>query len=95
MSGQLDSRKLYVAEWAILDRKIIPPSPEANRDYRLHLERFDDHPELEGERLFMDMFDPELETVLRSKQARPELIARMQQPALSSYSYSYSYSCSA
>jgi hypothetical protein len=69
VQGQYDQSRILVAEWAILDRNIIkyykiPAQPE-----QLVLEKFADHPQLEGERQMMDVFEPDLEMYYRIPQA--------------------------
>ncbi len=58
-SGQ----EILVAQWAVLDRMVLPETKAftPGQIVQLEVEKFDDHPELEGERLMMDMFDPDLE----------------------------------
>ena len=48
-----------MAHWAIRDKQILDLGKEQGGTYPLTLELFDDHPELEGERLLMetDEFD--------------------------------------
>lgn len=60
VDGQYDEEKIVVAEWAVLDRNIIKAYEGTDGPERLILEKFDDHPELEGERLMMDIFEPDL-----------------------------------
>jgi hypothetical protein len=55
LSGKYDHDRMQVAHWAILDGEPIHGLPEkAGTCYHLVVERFDDHPELEPERLVMD-----------------------------------------
>jgi hypothetical protein len=54
-----------VAEWAILDGKVIKSYQEPRRAEQLVLEKFSDHPQLEGERQMMDIFEPDLEMYYR------------------------------
>jgi len=58
-----DVREILVAQWAVLDRKVLPEAEKfvPGSLVELTVEKIDDHPELEGERLMMDMFDPDLE----------------------------------
>jgi hypothetical protein len=51
IEGTYAGQRILVAEWGIRDRKVVaaPPQPGAVR--RLIVERYDAHPELEGERL--------------------------------------------
>jgi hypothetical protein len=54
LEGRCDGRRIQVARWAILDRTALAPARQVGRPYRLVLERFEDHPELESERLVTD-----------------------------------------
>jgi len=57
-SGPSDTEKILIAHWAILDCEPITGIPEnMGSAYRLTVERFEDHPELEPERLVMDTQD--------------------------------------
>jgi hypothetical protein len=60
VDGQYDEEKIVVAEWAVLDRKVVKSYDGNDGVGRLILEKFDDHPELEGERQMMDIFEPDL-----------------------------------
>jgi len=60
VDGQYDDEKILVAEWAVLDRNIVKTYEGTGGVERLILEKFDDHPELEGERQLMDIFEPDL-----------------------------------
>lgn len=47
--------EFLVAEWVIMDGAVLPEAARTpGRIYRLRLEKFNDHPELEGERLIME-----------------------------------------
>lgn len=47
--------EFLVAEWVIMDGKLLCDTQRTSGEsYRLRLESFEDHPELEGERLIMD-----------------------------------------
>jgi len=61
--GTYVQKEILVAQWAVLDRTVLPQTSEFKEGLaaELSVERFDKHPELEGERLMMDMFDPDLE----------------------------------
>ena len=63
LQGEYSEKEILVAEWAVLDREIIEEASARKLGDKetLHVELFDDHQELEGERLMMDMFDPDLE----------------------------------
>jgi len=52
--GRLDARRILVARWAILDGRTLPAAGKAGEPLRLVLERFEDHPELDSERLIME-----------------------------------------
>lgn len=58
ITGTCSNREVMVAQWAILDGQTLNSAQhqkgEKGRKYRLRLEPFSDHPELEGERLIMD-----------------------------------------
>lgn len=63
VAGEYTEQEVLVAQWAVLDRQVLPEAAarEIGQEEQLRIELFDDHPELEGERLMMDMFDPDLE----------------------------------
>ena len=63
LQGNYPAKEILVAQWAVLDRTVLPEAADfAEGDIaELQVEKFDQHPELEGERLMMDMFDPDLE----------------------------------
>jgi hypothetical protein len=65
VQGEYKQDRILVAEWAILDRKIVKQYAEITKSERLVLEIFDEHPELEGERLMMDIFEPDLDMYYR------------------------------
>ncbi len=65
LEGKYEEERIVVAEWAVLDRKIVKKYPETPRVETLFLEKFDDHPELEGERQMMDIFEPDLDMYYR------------------------------
>ena len=56
LDGTLDQKRVRVAQWVIRDSRVLP---DANRregfETRLTIERYDAHPELEGERLLTDL----------------------------------------
>ena len=60
LKGQYTEEKIVVAEWAVLDRQIVKDYEKEAEVQQLVLEKFDDHPELEGERQLMDIFEPDL-----------------------------------
>jgi hypothetical protein len=57
VEGRCDAKRILVAHWAILDSKNLPAVGATGAHLRLVLERFDDHPELESERLVMTDVD--------------------------------------
>lgn len=65
--GAYEPGEILVAQWAVLDRKVLPEASRIRVGFEdeLAVERFDRHPELEGERLMMDLFDPELDLYYR------------------------------
>jgi len=53
--GRYAEKQIMVAHWAIRDGKMLPTAVrDKTKTYCLVLEPFDEHPELEGERLIMD-----------------------------------------
>ncbi len=55
LEGRYRERTLLVAQWAIRDGRVLQSAARRpGQVYRLTVERFDAHPELEGERLIMD-----------------------------------------
>lgn len=65
VSGEYRQDTVLVAEWAILDRTIVKKYDTPVQPEQLVLEKFGDHPELEGERQMMDVFEPDLEMYYR------------------------------
>ncbi len=65
LQGEYQQERVLVAEWAILDREIVREYSFPAVTEQLNLEKFDDHPELEGERQMMDIFEPDLEMYYR------------------------------
>jgi len=63
--GTYKDKRILVAEWAVLDRQVIKAYGETTETEQLILEKFSDHPELEGERQMMDIFEPDLELYYR------------------------------
>lgn len=61
--GNYVAPEVLVAQWAVLDRSVLPETADflPGKKVQIVVEKVDDHPELEGERLMMDMFDPDLE----------------------------------
>jgi hypothetical protein len=59
--GEYTARTIQVAQWAIRDTRVLPTARKAaGSEHRLTLERYDAHPELEGERLITDSEASEL-----------------------------------
>jgi hypothetical protein len=55
ISGSYRQKKIMAAHWVIEEGEVLKEAiREKGRTYRMVLERYDDHPELEGERLIMD-----------------------------------------
>jgi len=55
ISGAYRQKKIMAAHWVIEDGQVLRDAKrEKGKTYRMSLERYDDHPELEGERLIMD-----------------------------------------
>jgi hypothetical protein len=55
ISGFYRHKKIMAAHWVIEDGRVLEDAKrEKGKTYRMILERFDDHQELEGERLIMD-----------------------------------------
>ncbi|MBE9546386.1 MAG: hypothetical protein IMF10_02690 [Proteobacteria bacterium] len=55
VSGSYRRKKIMAAHWVIEDGRVHRDAKrEKGKIYRMVLERYDDHPELEGERLIMD-----------------------------------------
>ena len=55
ISGSYRQKKIMAAHWVIEEGRVLTDAKrEKGKTYRMVLERFDDHPELEGERLIMD-----------------------------------------
>lgn len=55
ISGSYPQKKIMVAHWVIEDGRVLKDAKrEKGKSYKMILERYDDHPELEGERLIMD-----------------------------------------
>jgi hypothetical protein len=63
IAGEYFEREILIAQWAVLDRLVLPETKgfQIDKSMELKVEKFDQHPELEGERLMMDMFDPDLD----------------------------------
>jgi hypothetical protein len=54
LSGKPTSSRIAVYHWVILDSKIVPNQRRKEQSYRLVLEPFDLHPQLESERQISD-----------------------------------------
>jgi hypothetical protein len=61
VEGRYESSRLLVAQWAIRGARVLPEArKQPGQTYRLTLERYDAHPELEGERLVTERDEPDL-----------------------------------
>jgi hypothetical protein len=61
MEGTYSGRTVLVAQWAIRDRRVLPTAHKTTGSvHKLTLERYDAHPELEGERLISAGDAPDL-----------------------------------
>ena len=61
LEGTYPENTIIVAHWAIRDRKVLPDARrQAGATERLTVERFDAHPELEGERVISAGDTPKL-----------------------------------
>jgi len=60
VEGRYDGKRVAVAQWAILGGAVLPADWKVGEPRRLVLERFEDHPELESERLIMGGAGPAL-----------------------------------
>jgi hypothetical protein len=65
VQGEYTQERLLVAEWAVLDRTVIKAYQEPAVSELLVVEPFSRHPQLEGERQMMDVFEPDLEMYYR------------------------------
>ncbi len=55
ISGSYRQKKIMVAHWVIEEGQVLKEAiREKGKPYRMVLELYNDHPELEGERLIMD-----------------------------------------
>ena len=55
VAGTYDGRVIQIAQWAIRDSKLLPGArKDVGAVFTLTVERYDEHPELEGERLISD-----------------------------------------
>jgi hypothetical protein len=56
IDGQYAQKKVQIAQWAIRDGKVLPDARKTpGTTSRVTVERYDAHPELEGERLISDL----------------------------------------
>jgi hypothetical protein len=61
VAGTYSDRRMLVAHWVIRDRKVLADARRApGSTHRLTIERFDAHPELEGERVISASDTPKL-----------------------------------
>jgi hypothetical protein len=55
VEGTYDSRVIQIAQWAIRDSKLLPGArKDVGAAFTLTVDRYDEHPELEGERVISD-----------------------------------------
>jgi hypothetical protein len=55
IDGTYDGRVIHIAQWVIRDSQMLPGARRsAGASFTLTVERYDEHPELEGERLISD-----------------------------------------
>lgn len=61
IDGELTDKVISVAQWSVLDGKVVPAylDYKVGQTYRLALEAWHDHPEQESERMIMGDFDEE------------------------------------
>ncbi|HSF18195.1 MAG TPA: hypothetical protein VLK65_21855 [Vicinamibacteria bacterium] len=58
IEGRYDAAKVLAAHWVIRDERVLDEAKRSKGDrFRLTLEPYDDHPELEGQRLVMETDD--------------------------------------
>ncbi|HXV63995.1 MAG TPA: hypothetical protein VEK15_25070, partial [Vicinamibacteria bacterium] len=58
IEGSYDAAKILAAHWVIRDERMLDDAKRSKGDrFRLTLEPYDDHPELEGQRLVMETDD--------------------------------------
>ena len=60
VQGAYDERWIRIAQWAIRDSRVLPAAGRPGAAYTLVVERYDAHPELEGERLISESEDSSL-----------------------------------
>ncbi len=65
--GTLKESRIIVTHWVILDSKKVPVAVKIGEKQTLTLQRFDDHKELEGERLVSDFDEFDLERFVDMK----------------------------
>jgi len=53
LQGACRERRILVAHWVIIDRRVLPVSRRVGQSYRLRLVLLDDYPQLQVERLVM------------------------------------------
>ena len=54
VEGACDAKRVQVAHWVIMDRRTLPNVRQLGQSYRITFEPFDEHDELEAERLVSD-----------------------------------------
>ena len=59
IEGDIDTERILVAHWGIMNNRVIPRAEklQIGQEYRLLLQRYEDHPQLESERQFNDCED--------------------------------------
>ena len=66
VEGTYDGRVIQIAQWAIRDSKQLPGArKDVGAAFTLTVERYDEHPELEGERLISDRETSACAAILR------------------------------
>ena len=60
LRGDCRERKILVAHWVILDRKVLGLKRQVGRTYRLTVEAMKDHPQLDAERVVMEQDELDL-----------------------------------
>lgn len=84
IEGKTADKLINVAQWSVLDGKVVPDylNYKAGQTYRLVLERWEDHPEQESERMISgkfeekDLFYQMRETAVPASSATPAAVAQ-------------------
>ena len=83
VQGTYAEKTIRIAQWAIRDSRVLPRRARiAGAAFTLTVERYDAHPELEGERLHLRQRDVDAAAVLRR---RPAAEGRSAKVVFSSY----------